>query len=396
MLGGILLIIGTSIGGGMLALPVSTSQTGFIDSSLFLVLSWLVMTVGALLLLEVNLYLESGANIISMAYKTLGTPGKVAAWCCYLMLLYTLLCAYISGGSDVLHELLKHVHIDISNVATTLLFTSCLGSFIYLGIRSVDYLNRGLMFAKLSVYFILVFLIAPHISFEHLKSGEMKYITHSILILITSFGFASIVPSLRAYFDSDVKTLRKIIIIGSFIPLLCYLTWNAVIMGVIPLKGFTHILHSDHTNSELTHTLSLATKNIWITDFFRMFSSICMLTAFLGVSLGLFDFLADGLKLRKKGSEGMIVLGATFLPPVFIVLFHPNAYLSALSIAGILCVILLLFLPALMAYRGRYQLHLKCPYQVKGGKFTVFFAIFAAMILLAIAIYRGPLQLLLH
>ena len=78
-----------------------------------------------------------------------------------------------------------------------------------------------------------------------------------------------------------------------------------------------------------------------------------MVTAFLGVSLGLFDFLADGLKLQKTGSQGKYTLALTFLPPLAVVLFNPGIYLQALSYAGVCCVILLLLLPAIMSWRGR-------------------------------------------
>lgn len=78
-----------------------------------------------------------------------------------------------------------------------------------------------------------------------------------------------------------------------------------------------------------------------------------MLTAFLGVSLGLFDFLADGLKLEKSGNQGKYTLALTFLPPLAVVLLNPGIYLHALSYAGICCVILLLLLPSIMAWRGR-------------------------------------------
>jgi tyrosine-specific transport protein len=59
----------------MLALPLAIAQVGFFEASFFLLLSWFIMTVGALLLLEVNLYLPKGANIVSMAGKTLGPFG---------------------------------------------------------------------------------------------------------------------------------------------------------------------------------------------------------------------------------------------------------------------------------------------------------------------------------
>lgn len=37
----------------------------------------------------------------------------------------------------------------------------------------------------------------------------MRYIGGAIMILITSFGFAIIVPNLRDYFDDDIKQLEK-------------------------------------------------------------------------------------------------------------------------------------------------------------------------------------------
>ena len=55
ILGSILLIVGTSIGAGMLALPVATAALGFTGSLIMLFSCWFVMTTSAFLLLEVNL-----------------------------------------------------------------------------------------------------------------------------------------------------------------------------------------------------------------------------------------------------------------------------------------------------------------------------------------------------
>ena len=110
---------------------------------------------------------------------------------------------------------------------------------------------------------------------------------------------------------------------------------------------------SEHATSGLTDALSHAIHSQWITGFFGFFTSICMITAFLGVSLGLFDFLADGLKLKKTGSQGMSTLALTFVPPLAVVLINPGIYIHAIGYAGICCVVLLLLLPAIMAWRGR-------------------------------------------
>ncbi len=356
LIGGILLIVGTSIGGGMLALPVITAAAGLTNTVIFLLICWLIMTVGALLILEVNLRLPPGSNMVSMAKSTLGLPGQVIAWVTYLFLLYTLLAGYISGGSDVFNGLLYKAHIPLPTWVASLLFTSIFSLIIYSGIRAVDYVNRGLMFGKLGIYFILVVLISPHISIDTLSGGSLEAITGSLMVLVTSFGFASIVPSLRDYFQDDIASLRKVILIGSLIPLVCYILWEIVIMGVIERDGSNGLVvlkSSGHAISGLTDALSNALHSQWITGFFGFFTSICMITAFLGVSLGLFDFLSDGLNMKKTGRQGRWVLALTFLPPLLVVLTYPGIYIQAFNYAGICCVILLLLLPTAMAWQGR-------------------------------------------
>ena len=385
-IGGVLLIVGTSIGGGMLALPVANAAIGFWQSSLFLLLCWFVMTLGALFILEVNLYLPPGKNMVSMAAATLGTPGLLVAWVSYLFLLYTLLSAYISGGADVLGGLLQQLSIHASAWKLTTLFTLVFGLVVYGGIHQVDLLNRGLMFAKLAVYFILALLITPYVHIDNFQGGNVHYITGSIMILITSFGFAIIVPNLREYFNDDIKTLKKVVLIGSLIPLLCYLAWDAVIIGSLPAHGdhsLMTLMHDEHATSSLAHMLSATVNNNFISSLFNFFTSICMLTAFLGVSLCLISFLGDGLKMNLHGKQGLGLFLLTFVPPLLIVIYYPGAYLHALNYAGFFCVILLLLLPALMSYFGRK--YFKPTFIVPGGMTCQLFVIACSLVLLLVA-----------
>lgn len=388
-LGGILLIVGTSIGGGMLALPVANAATGFWQSSVFLLICWAFMTLGAFFILEANLYLTKGKNMVSMAEATLGNWGLVTAWVSYLFLLYTLLSAYISGGADVLNSLLFKINLHLNDWQASSLFTLIFGLVVYGGIRSVDYANRLLMFGKLAVYALLVALIAPYVSLKHYEYGDISAISGSLMILITSFGYAIIVPNLREYFNDDIKTLRQVILIGSIIPLFCYLAWDAIIMGSLPAEGATGLkalMSNPHTTSALSSMLSFKIQNSTINALFSFFTSICMLTAFLGVSLCLYSFLADGLKLRAYGRHGFGLFLLTFIPPLLIVIFFPGIYLHALGYAGIFCVILLLLLPALMCYYGRkrYQSQFKVP----GGNITPSMVVLVSIVLLAHECWR--------
>ena len=331
-----------------------------------------------------NLYLPSGKNMISMAYATLGKPGLVVAWLSYLCLLYTLLSAYISGGADVLGGLFDKIGMHGTTWQLSTLFTLVFGLIVYGGIHQ---LNRALMFAKLGVYFILTLFISPHININNLQGGHAHYITGTVMILITSFGFAIIVPNLRDYFDDDIKTLKKVILIGSLIPLVCYLAWDAVIIGSLPSQGdhaLSTLRHSDHATSDLANILSSTINNPLISSCFNFFTSVCMLTAFLGVSLCLLSFLGDGLSMRKQGSQGLGLFLLTFAPPLLIVIYYPGIYINALNYAGFFCVILLLLLPALMSYFGRKQF--KSAFHVPGGRMSQLLVILSSVILLLMSV----------
>src|SRR3990167_2212670 len=140
----------------MLALPVVTATMGFGMACLLLVFAWIFMTYSAFLMLEVNLWLPRNSNLISMSVATLGPIGGIISWFTYLMLLYSVLCAYTSGGSDILHHFCYAVNLDFSQNATAIIFVCVIGLIVYQGIHLVDHVNRYLMSTKLISYILLV------------------------------------------------------------------------------------------------------------------------------------------------------------------------------------------------------------------------------------------------
>ncbi len=384
-IGGLLLIIGTSIGAGMLALPVATAQAGFMNSLIFLVFAWAVMLIGALYILEVNLWFNPGANMVTMAQETLGIFGKSITWSCYLFLLYTLLCGYIAGGGDVFHALLTNVHFSLPQSLTTIIYVVIFALIVFTGMKAIDNTNSFLMYVKMSIFILLLFFVFPHIEVIKLKGGQVRQIQPALMLLFTAYGFAIIIPSLREYFHSDVKKLKALVITGSLFPLICYIAWNAAIMGVIAKSGHPSLYElwkSAHTTSELASVLGTKVHSTAIGHLFRLFSSISMLTAFLGVSLCLFDFLADSLKLARNGKQGLMLLLLVFTPPLLIVLAKPDIYLRALSYAGFFCIILLLLLPALMAGFGRTHFNTSRMFKVFGGKGLITLIVAISLVLL--------------
>lgn len=377
LIGGILLIVGTSIGAGMLGLPLATATLGFWGSLLLLFSCWVIMTYSAFLALEVNLWMPQNSNFITMAKVTLGRPGQIIAWIVTLLLLYSILCAYVSGGSDLLHNLFIHRVFELPRIFSGILFTATFGVVIFLGMHVVDYVNRGMMFVKLTSYVLLVVLLLPLISNANLQASSLHEVTWMVAIMVsmTSFGYANIIPSLRIYFQSDVKKLKRAIFIGSLIPLVCYVFWDAVIMGIIPLQDKLN------STSDLVNILTGIAGSSSVAVCMKTFTSICVVTSFLGVGLSLVDFLSDGLNLSNEGAARIFLCLLAFLPPLFIALFFPNIFVVALHYAGINCVILFVGLPAVMVYRGRAQHEGEAFYRVMGGRFVLVAMIVIALLL---------------
>lgn len=355
-IGAVFLILGTCIGGSMLALPMATAQEGVVRTAIIMLGAWAMMTVGAFALLKVNLKLPENSNLISMANATLGKTGAIVTWGITLILLYTLLSAYISSGEDLLAAIFDQMHLATPMWLNAILFTGILGLIVFKGIKLVDYVNRGLMSSKLLICLLLILLLIPfsqvkNLSFQHLSGGDS-----AIMTCITAFGYACIIPSIRSYLNSHTKKLYWAILLGGLIPLMFYLAWIFVVQATIPTTSGLNVLYSTaHPLKGMVEQLVHQVNNTGINILTNVFTSICVLTSFLGVALSLFDFLSDGIKANSNKISGWVIAVLTLTPPLVIVLLFPAIFLKALNYAGILCVILLFVMPLLMAFSMRMQ-----------------------------------------
>lgn len=375
LLGGILLVSGTTIGAGMLALPVSTGMAGFIPSILLLILYWIYMTFTAFLMLEVNLWMKEGANLISMVKLTLGRWGQAVSWVVYLFLLYSLTTAYIAGSGPIVADVVFAITgLVLPDWAGAIPLLAIFGFFVYKGTRSVDYVNRILMIGLVIAYGAMVIFLTPHIDPQLLQYVEWKYVLIGVSVIATSFGFHIIIPSLTSYMERDVVKLKKAILIGSAIPLIVYLFWEYLALGIITIEGEHGIIQGYQKGSNGAHLLTAFLGNAAIAMIARFFSFFAIVTSFLGVSLSLSDFLADGFHIKKTRGGRILLYCLTFLPPLLFTLTDPRAFLSALEYAGAFGVVVLLgFFPALMVWFGRYRKHLSSSiaFQVPGGKISL-------------------------
>ncbi|MBN4066853.1 tyrosine transporter [Simkania negevensis] len=367
VVGGALLIAGTSIGAGMLALPVVSAVAGFVPALVAFFCCWLFMAATGLLYLEACLRIGKETNIITVAYTSLGNAGRIFAWIVYIFLFYLLTIAYIAGGG----EIVSHLFIDrISHREASLLFLLVLAPFVLAGTRAVTRLNFLLMVGLGVSYVILFFIGSSHVESERLLVHHWPKTFFLLPVAFTAFGYQGVIPSLITYLDFDAKKLRLAILIGSFIPFVIYLFWEWLILGIVPVEGVGGLLEALQAGDSAIAPLRFFIKNRWVYPVARFFAFFAIVTSFLGVTLGLVDFMADGLKIKKKGRGKVLLALLVFVVPLFVVLVNPHLFLKALGYAGGIGGSLLLgLLPIMVVFSVRYLKKGKqTPRQLFGGK----------------------------
>lgn len=355
-LGSIYLILGTCIAGGMLGLPIVTAEFHFTLTTILLISSWIMMTIGAWCLLQVNMTMPKHANFISMAETSFGKIVKAITWVIYLLQLYSLVCMYLAGSGDLFQALLRDVHVTIPRWFSTVLVTTLLGSVVYGGIRAVDVSNRFLMSAKFIICFLLIASVIPYAHLSGLHAGDWNLNRNALFSVVTAFGYASILPSIRDYLNNDRKRIMRVFFVSCIIPPILYFVWVAVIQGALPrfgMDGLVSMNHSANTNSLLMNQIVSLTHHALIQSIGIVFISICAITGFLSVSTSLMDVITDGMRKQKHGRDRMLIALVAFVPPMLIVILDPAIFISALAFAGYCCVYMLVLLPVAMYWKQR-------------------------------------------
>lgn len=379
LLGGTLLVAGTSIGVGMLALPIATGEAGFLPALLVYLVCWFFMLCTGLLILESSTWMPNDSNLITMSRKLLGQGGQAFCWVVYLFLLFCLMVAHIAGGGNAVFQIFGN---KLSYWTSTLVYVCLFSPVVYLGTKWVDRLNLALMSGVTLTYLLFISSSIPHIEVSLLKQMDWSKMWWGLPVVFTAFGYQILIPTLMTYMDRDVKKVRLAIIIGTIIPLVIYVIWEFMILGIIPIEGPHGIIAAKVKGQNAVYPLQYYIQKPWLLNIGQFFALLAMTTSYVGISIAFLDFLADGLKVKKKGLRKLGLCALVFLIPTLITLLNPDIFISALTYAGGFGVALLLgFMPIAMVWSGRYfhKYGLKNK-QLPGGKlFLTILMIFVVM-----------------
>lgn len=235
LIGSILLISGTCIGSGMIALPMVLAKIGLIPSIILMFTIWFVMYYTSLINLELNLQAGKGLSLGSLGKHFSGNVAEIIGTVNLKILSYALIAVFIYGGSSIIQKLLA---LEVSTTYIGGWYAIIAVLVLLLPLKIVDYINRLLFIGLLIVIAILIIGLTSMTKWHNLPLFSSGYRDISVWcavipVVFTSFGFQVIFHTLTNYCNKNAKMLKTAFLVGSLIPAIVYIIWTSSVLAVI-------------------------------------------------------------------------------------------------------------------------------------------------------------------
>lgn len=148
----------------------------------------------------------------------------------------------------------------------------------------------------------------------------------------------------------------------------------------MPRDQFAPVIASDGNLDILLNALGGVIESNTVKQMINAFSIAAILSSFIGVGLGVFDYLADFFKFDNCKIGRTKSWAVTFLPPLIMSILFPLGFLKAIGYAGAVATIWTCIIPALLAYKSR-KINAAATFRVCGGNgLIIFIALFGVFV----------------
>ena len=359
-LGSVLLIIGTTIGAGMLSLPLVVAACGFVTSIILLIVSWSVMYITALKLLKSCEQYPLGVNFTTMMQSKANKAYQIFFSIIYMLLLYSLMSAYTTQGASLVNIVAVNVFTKNNVAIPALVFILIFGSFLC-NYKISDFTNRFFVLLKFIFFAIAVLIMLFYINPDYLKKSpfSLSALIFAWPTLLPSFGFHNVIPVLYEYQKGDIKNIRKSIFIGSVSVLVIYILWVFLALALIPQQGDhsyqSLFLSGNATLSGFSEEIKALSNSNLLGLSLEIFIHIAIITSFIGVGISLIHYIRDLFTRNNRKINNIKASLICFIPPFIFTVFYPKGFILALQYAAIFAVIIFVYTPIFLVKNSSKQ-----------------------------------------
>lgn len=368
LVGGSCIIASVCVGAGMLGLPSASAGAWTVWSILAILLTMVVMTISGWMLLEAFKEYDLKVSFNTVTKELLGKKVNFINNLTVYFVGGILLYAYITSSGLIIQNLL-----DIDSKSASVIFVAVFSAFVWHSTRAVDRISVLLILFMILSFVFGVSGLAANIDTSILLdtiSQESQYAPYAMAILpvaLTSFGYHHSVASMRAYYGEENKA-KNAILGGTVIASVLYLIWLTSIFGNLPRVDFGPVIEQGGNVDVLLSSLGSVIESEKVSQAINSFSMAAILSSFIGVGLGVFDFLADLFKFEDNRAGRAKTWAVTFVPPLVLSVLFPFGFVSAIGYAGAAATVWTCIIPALLVRKARKTSGTKDGFRAPGGQ----------------------------
>ncbi len=399
MLTGVGVVAGTSIGAGVLVLPLAFAGLSATVIISLMLLTWFVAYFTALVSLELNLQNKKGCTLRGLVGQHSVIMGRFADLC-FKGLCYALLCAYMGSCVETTKSILQQMSFEVSDpalIGSVFLFMAML---FFMRFSMLGALNQlffvGVVVILGGVILLLSCKLAGMSAFSGLcVRGKTAFST--LPILFTSFGFQVVFHTLMDFYKGNAATLRRVFLWGTLVPLVVYVLWT---LGALLLLAKNEGLLYKSMVKEAVDLGGLMAGLARAAGWggagrhgqiaLLVLSWFAVVTSLVGVGVGLISAWEKNMPYQWEGLRRRIIAAVVTLVPVLVVfLYFPHWFMRFLSIAGAVLVMIAIILPLYVLRKHMGQKgggHRYYPIVYKGS-FQLASLVFGVLVILAEMIF---------
>lgn len=326
-----MLIAGSGLGTGILAIPYAASKTGFYSIVLLIIIAYAVTAVLHLLAADLVLHSKNSSQLIGIFNEHLfrGKHGNILTLFFFIVLaivLFLNLTIYIIVASDVMITVLP-----LSDTIAKIFFYGISSLIVFLGIKIIGLSEKYSM--------ILIFLVVLYLSVLsrwnivrdlNFTFGNPMMAIALYGMLMFSFSALFSVPQVVNNIENKSK-IKFAIIVGIGANALITMIFT---IGVLIASQEVTTIATIGLSSSIGLVSQIACS---------IFVLLAMFTSYWSIALAQLDIIHEQTKLNRK----LCWLVAT-VPTLIISIFLPGSYISYIQIAGgsVAVIIGCLLLPA--------------------------------------------------
>lgn len=375
LIGGACIIASVCVGAGMLGLPSAGAGAWTIGSLFAITLTMVMMTLSGWLLLEAFQHYDKRVSFDNVTQHLLGRKINFINNLSVYFVGCTLLYAYTTSSSLIISQLL-----EIDSKIAAALFVLLFSAIVWHSTKAVSRISVLLIAFMIFSFIFSISGMSAHIQISTLldsHNANARYAPYFMALLpvaLTSFGYHHSVASMRIYYGEEKKA-QQAILGGTTIALFFYAIWLISIFGNLPRERFIPVIAEGGNIDLLLQALDTAINSTQIAHAINAFSMAAILSSFIGVGLGLFDFLADFFKFEDSKIGRTKSWGVTFLPPLIMSILFPFGFVVVIGYAGAVATIWACIIPALLAHKARRTYPNQQRFRVLGGNVSIYLVI---------------------